>query len=130
MKLMSEESEHIWGRKVLNKPEALKELNFGNNIELRIVETLLKQKQPLGQGGLVTKSSPTLVTLWTVAHHSLLSKNSPGKNSGVCCHFCLQGIFLTQGLNLGFLYSRQILYWLSNQGTPKSRISPLKEEHC
>ena len=45
-------------------------------------------------------------------------------------HFFLQGIFLTQGLNLGLLYSRQILYCLSNQGTPKSRISPLKEEHC
>ena len=26
--------------------------------------------------------------------------NSPGKNTGVCCHFLLQGIFLTQGLNL------------------------------
>ena len=25
--------------------------------------------------------------------------NSPGKNSGVCCHFLLQGIFLTQGSN-------------------------------
>ena len=26
--------------------------------------------------------------------------NSPGKNTGVCCHFLLQGIFLTQGSNL------------------------------
>ena len=118
MKLMSEESEHIWGRKVLNKPEALKELNFGNNIELRTVETLLKQKQPLGQGGLVTKSSPTVVTLWTVAHHSLLSKNSPGKNSGVCCHFFLQGIFLTQGLNLSLLHCGQIFYHLPLPGKP------------
>ena len=74
MKLMSEELEHTWGRKVLNKPEAFKELNFGNNTELGTVETLLKQKQPLGQGDLVTKSCPTLVTFWTVAHLSLLSK--------------------------------------------------------
>ena len=26
--------------------------------------------------------------------------NSPGKNTGVGCHFLLQGIFLTQGSNL------------------------------
>ena len=42
--------------------------------------------------------------------------NSPGKNSGVDCHFFLQGIFLTQGSNLGLLHYRQILYCLSHQG--------------
>ena len=36
--------------------------------------------------------------------------NSPGKNTGVGCHFLLQGIFQTQGLNLGLLYCPQILY--------------------
>ena len=41
------------------------------------------------------------VTLWTVAHQAPLSRNSPGKNSGVGCHFLLQGIFPTQGLNPG-----------------------------
>ena len=30
--------------------------------------------------------------------------NSPGKHTGVGCHFLLQGIFLTQGLNRGLLY--------------------------
>ena len=30
--------------------------------------------------------------------------DSPGKNSGVGCHFLLQGIFPTQGLNLHLLY--------------------------
>ena len=29
----------------------------------------------------------------------------PGKNTGVRCHFLLQGIFLTQGSNLGLLHS-------------------------
>ena len=29
--------------------------------------------------------------------------DSPGKNTGVGCHFLLQGIFLTQGSNLGLL---------------------------
>ena len=41
--------------------------------------------------------------------------NSPGKNTGVGCHFFLQGIFLTQGLNLGLLDCRQTLHHLSHQ---------------
>ena len=41
-----------------------------------------------------------------------------GKNTGVDCHFLLQGIFLTQGLNLGLLRCRQTLYHLSHQGSP------------
>ena len=36
----------------------------------------------------------------------------PGKNTGVGCHFLLQGIFLTQGWNLGLLHCR------SYQGSP------------
>ena len=39
--------------------------------------------------------------------------DSPGKNTGVGCHFFLQGISPTQGSNLGLLYCRQILYHLS-----------------
>ena len=42
----------------------------------------------------------------------------PGKDSGVGCHFLLQGIFPTQGLNLGLLHCRQMLYWLSYKGSP------------
>ena len=41
--------------------------------------------------------------------------DSPGKNTGVGCHFLLQGIFPTQGLNLGLLHCKQILYHLSHQ---------------
>ena len=33
----------------------------------------------------------------------LCSWYSPGKNTGVGCHFLLQGIFLAQGLNLHLL---------------------------
>ena len=36
--------------------------------------------------------------------------DSPGKNTGVDCHFLLQGIFPTQGLNPGLLHCRWILY--------------------
>ena len=39
--------------------------------------------------------------------------DSPGKNTGVDCHFLLQGIFLTQGSSPGLLRRRQILYQLS-----------------
>ena len=43
--------------------------------------------------------------------------DSPGKNTRVVCHFLLQGIFLTQGSNLGLLHGRQVLYHLSCQGS-------------
>ena len=43
--------------------------------------------------------------------------DSPDKNTGVRCHFLLQGIFPSQGLNLGLLHCRQILYCLSHQGS-------------
>ena len=35
--------------------------------------------------------------------------DSPGKNTGVGCHFLLQGIFPTQGLNPGLPHCRQML---------------------
>ena len=41
----------------------------------------------------------------------------PGKNTGVGHHFLLQGIFPTQGLNLGLLHCRPILYRLSYKGS-------------
>ena len=37
--------------------------------------------------------------------------NSPGKNTGVGCHFLFQGIFLTQGWNLRLLW---LLHWQAN----------------
>ena len=42
--------------------------------------------------------------------------NSPGKNNW-SEYFLLQGIFPTQGLNLGLPYCRQILYHLNHQGS-------------
>ena len=51
--------------------------------------------------------------------------DSSGKNTGVGCHFFLQGIFLAQGLNQGLLYCRQFLYCLSHQGSPRDPLDPL-----
>ena len=48
------------------------------------------------------------VTLWTVACQSLLSRDSPGKNTGVGCHAFLQGICTAQGPNPCLLC---ILHW-------------------
>ena len=48
------------------------------------------------------------VTPWTVAHQAP-PWDFPGKSTGVGCHFLLQGIFLTQGLNPDLLH---LLHWL------------------
>ena len=80
---------------------------------------------------LVTKSCLTLITPWTVAHQAPLSMgfsrhlctgDFPGTNIGIVCHFLLQEIFPTQGLNPSLLHCRQILYHLSYQG---SSVYPL-----
>ena len=42
----------------------------------------------------------------------------PGNNTGVGCHFLLQGIFLTQGSNSGLPHCGQTLYRLSHQEIP------------
>ena len=48
------------------------------------------------------------VTLWTVAHQAPLSMCFSRQDTGVGCHSLLQGIFLTQGLNLHLL---SLLHW-------------------
>ena len=45
--------------------------------------------------------------------------DSPGKNTGVGCHFLLQEIFPIQRSNSGLLHCRQSLYPLSHQGSPE-----------
>ena len=48
--------------------------------------------------------------------------DSPAKSIGVGCHFLLQEIFPTQGLNSGLPYCRQTLYHLSHKGSsPRSK---------
>ena len=61
-------------------------------------------------GGVVTKSCPnSFVTPWTVACQAPLSMGFPRQDSGVGCHFLLQGIFQTHRLNPCLLHCRQIL---------------------
>ena len=56
-------------------------------------------------------------TPWTKSPWDFL-----GKNTGVGCHFFLQGIFPTQGSNPGLPHCRQTLYRLSYQGSPKHKL--------
>ena len=60
------------------------------------------------------------VTPWTVVHQSVLPWDFPGKNTGVGCHFLLQGIFLTQGSNPCLL---RLLHW-------QAASSPLAPPIC
>ena len=48
--------------------------------------------------------------------------DSPGKNTGVGCHFLLQGIFLTQRSNPGFLLWQADSLPLSHQGSPQRHL--------
>ena len=48
------------------------------------------------------------VTLWTAAHQTPLSMRFSRQNTGVGCHFLLQGSLLTQGLKPCHLC---LLYW-------------------
>ena len=50
----------------------------------------------------------------------LCPRDFPGKNTGVGCHFLLQRIFLTRGLNPCLLHFRRILLLLSHRGSPWS----------
>ena len=62
---------------------------------------------------------PLFETPWTEAHQSPLFMEYSTKNAGVGCHFLLQVIFRTQGLNLHLLcllHCRWIHYPLSCQG--------------
>ena len=86
----------------------------------------IQQARRAGEPGLQTHLQHTLTKdLWKVVYenvkvkifsHSVMCNSLwppglylcpwifPGKNTGVGCHSLLQGIFLTQGLNLGLLH--------------------------
>ena len=49
--------------------------------------------------------------------------NSPGKNTGVSCHFLLQGIIPPQASNLCFLHWQADTLPLSHRGSPYPLVS-------
>ena len=65
-------------------------------------------------------------TPWNVAHQAPLSMVSLGMNIGVGSQSLLQGIFHTQGLFVGLLHCRQILYHLSQQTVYLIEVSSIQ----
>ena len=62
-------------------------------------------------------------TPWMVACTKLLHPwDFLSKNTGVGCHFLLQGIFPTQGLNPGLPLCRQVLYALHQKIVLNSNV--------
>ena len=54
----------------------------------------------------------------------------PGKNTGIGCHFLLQGIFLTQGSKPCLLHWQADSLPLSHLGSPTAAHSTLSNGHC
>ena len=66
--------------------------------------------------GLVATSCLTFATPWALSARLLCPWDSPSKNTGVDCHFPLQGIFPTQGSNPRLLLCRWVLYhWATRE---------------
>ena len=70
--------------------------------------------------GLVAKSCPTLCNPmdWSSPGSLPFPWDFPGKNTGVGCHFLLQGIFPTQRLNPHLLHWQADSLPLSHLGSP------------
>jgi len=66
-----------------------------------------------------------LATSWT--HQAPLSMKLPGKNTGMGCHFLLQGLFLTQGVSC---IGRQILYYCTTWEAPILLLHHGAEDVC
>ena len=62
--------------------------------------------------------SDSFSTPWTIDSRLLCPWNSPGKSTGVSCHFPLQGFFPTQGLNPHLLHWQADSLPLWHLGSP------------
>ena len=70
-----------------------------------------------------------LATPWTIATRLLCPWDSPGKETGVLSHSLLQGIFPTQGLNLGLLHCRQFLNHRSHREAQLQTLNKAQISH-
>ena len=106
---------HAWDTKI-EKDTFLKELTC---IGLKKQYTL-----PYYCCCLVSKSCLTLLRTHGLQPSRLLCPwDFPGKNTGVGCHCLLQGIFLTQGLNLCLLHWQADSLPMSHQWSPNHIIT-------
>ena len=85
-------------------------------------------KSPRGRFHFVHMFSVASDSLWSYglsAARLLCPWDFPGKNTEVGCHFLLQGIFPTQGLNPSLLHWQVNSLPLSHQGSPFQLISEI-----
>ena len=68
------------------------------------------------------------VSLWTIAYQVPLSMGFSRQEYWSGCHFLLQGIFLTQGSNWGYLHWQVYSLPLSHQGTLSGTLGGRKWE--
>ena len=74
---------------------------------------------------IVAQSCPTLCSPMDCnLPGSSVHGDSPGKNTNVGCHCLLQGIFLTQGLNL------HLLHWQADFFLPLSNLNITLQKRC
>ena len=107
-------------------------MSLAKSVKLGMTMAFLEEKQvwpswPLKvtdlQFSSVAQSCPTLCDPMDCSPPgSFVHGDSQGKTTRGVCHSLLQGIFPTQGSNLGLLYCRWILYHLSHQGSPDHTI--------
>ena len=83
------------------------------NLQVCIRALMLKENACL-----VAQSCPTLCDPMDYSPSGSSIHGILQANTGVGGHVLLQGVFLTQGWNLGLLHCRQILYCLNHQESP------------
>ena len=134
---------HIWSL-LLNLPKTVYLMGLPNQLPTKFPHRCQKQGCPVALTKILELSSPLLSL---TPHIQSISKSSsctfkthtdshrfslcvcltlwllcpwdfPNKDTGVSCHFLLQGIFPTQRSNPGLLHCRLILYQLSYKESP------------
>ena len=91
------------------------QLSYLNNVSLLLkTNHALWLRMLLSRRKVLVAQCPTLCNLMECSPPSSSPWNSPDRNTGVSCHSLLQGIFPTQGSNLGLPHCRWILYSLSH----------------
>ena len=112
----------IWNFSWMNKlqisvKKTIYNLDYGKELYILYLRRPLTKKitHTLTIGVCKSLSHVQLYTTPWTASRLLCHWGFPGKNTGMGCHFLLQGIFLTQGSNPGLPHCRQILYHLRHQ---------------
>ena len=114
------------------KPPLFPSQTLKRKLFLPVISRLMEQKRYIPHTRELDSESRSVVSD-SLRPHGLYSPwNSPGQNTGVGSLCLLQGIFPTQGSNLGLPHCRQILYQLSHKASCPQGNSPVTViiAHC